>query len=341
MKISSLPSALLLFLLAAVPAALHAAPAPETSRIEVFDFFDFRAMSASPSGELLRDHIFSDLKRSEPTAGLFAAVNAECGTAVPESVARATVAVFSDPVSGRVDAAKFEFLGDDAEKFAALEARSENSRWQAPAVFGLGAGTLSAVPFPRTLAEKLPAPFAQDAKTVFFHADREKKTCTLIALRAEPDAAAALADARTAERTAELLRRADENGLLIFRKFPRRAHEPAEDGEYSPAVPAGEFSISERDGRTVVLIEFFCSGAGETAFFERFFRMFRDKLLAGTNVRDEEARNVLAEIGRAFSVSSENDVLRIRIDCGAENFPEFLKRREIWCPRRPGDAEKK
>ena len=333
MKISSLPFALLLFLVFAVPAAIRGADAPENVRLEVFDFFDFGAMRKSPSGELLRKYIFDDLKNSPEAADLFAAVNSVCGTSVPESVKRATVAVFADPALGRIDAAKFEFDGAaadcDASRFALLEAHAGNSHWRAPALFGLGAGTLPTVPFPDALAKKLPAPFALDAKTVFFHADSEKKTCSLITLRADPKNAEPVADARTDE-LGDLLLRASREGTLVFRKFPRRTHDAKADEEFLIEIPAGEFSVSELGARTKLTLDFHCADAHETAFFERFFRLLRTKLISGANAQDEASRQAISAVGEALSVSAERGLLRIEIDCAASDFSEFLKRREVW-----------
>lgn len=320
-------------------AASAAVPAPAQQkedarlRVEVFDFFNFRAMENSVTGKSMRERIFSDLKADPETAALFEKLNATCGTNVPESVETASVALLASPQKDRLGIARFELRESDAQALARTAAGAPAVPAGTPAgLFELPQGaTFSA--FPKALAEMLPEFFRNGAKDVRFRADPARGTVFLAAAE-KTDTPQKFTPETRAELDA-LIGETRKDGLLIFRKFPRRVPPQHVEGDFCPTVPAGTLSFEEKDGHVKISVVFDCLSEREKAFLERFFAHFKENLLASARESgDERAKQESLEaVGNTFEVSSDGLRLKIGFDCPAEKFPEFLKRRGEWYPQ--------
>lgn len=288
-----------------------------------FDFFNFRAMkNGGAAGKALFEDIFLKFGAERPPAErdavgkLIETLNAGCGLHLPATLEAAAIAKCSrdgvpvmntawfvlsaapDAPGGKTDAALF---------FDALKKRNMPE---------VSSGGLPAREIPKDIAELIPRDFRENAEILFAVLPEENANEIGIAAGSretlEKLHSGELRQQPWAKKLGELGRAVRDSGVLVFRAFPRRECVRTNTGKFLPAVPAGEFSVSENGPEIHARLVFRCVGAEEADRTRHFFLRFKSELRP-------------AELGEFVRVETNGNEVEIRVDCPAEHFPVFLK----------------
>lgn len=342
-----------------------------TLTYETFDYYDFSAMTRSPAGQALRERIFEELKNAPDTADLLKKLNAKYALAVPESVTRAILAKFSFPGNESFNTAEFEFAEKNAvstffdllrERAFPWENRPENidnannpspQRLQvsgfevispserfldsagprkrepasAAAILRTEKSPESCFVLPEELQKNLPPVFLENATQVLVTHPAPKRISVLASSRPLSE----IPDFPHLKGYAESLGEASLPGVLIYRKFARRA---AEISGFALSFPPGEFIVSEETDRVKISVDFHCKDVSEAAFMEHFFLRFKLSLIDSAQKQQATTRTKLLSVGKALKITRIETSLKLDIDCAAEDFPAFLQWRSAWFPKR-------
>lgn len=326
---------------------------------ETFDYYDFSAMNRSPAGRALRERIFGELKNAPDTAALLKNLNAKYALSVPESVERAILAKFSFPGSESFNTAEFEFSEknivntffnllrerafpwenrpgniETAEKptlqnpqLSGFESISTNERSPDSAGSGKHKTPASGFVLPQELQRNLPPVFLENATQVLVTHPVPKRISVLASSRPLSE----IPNFPHLKGYAESLGEASLPGVLIYRKFARRA---AEISGFTLSFPPGEFIISEEADRVKISVDFHCKDVPEAAFMEHFFLRFKLSLIDSAKQQSTPTQAKLLAVGKALKITRTGTSLKLDIDCAAEDFPAFLQWRSAWFPKR-------
>lgn len=345
--------------------------AEPTLTYETFDYYDFSAMTRSPAGQALRERIFEELKNAPDTAVLLKTLNAKYALAVPESVDRAILAKFSFPGDESFNTAEFEFSEKNTvstffdllrERAFPWENRPENidnadspspqrSRISGFEVispserffYSAGPGTRKTETpaeilrtekspeccfvLPEELRKNLPPAFLENATQVLISSPAPRR----ISVLASSKPLSKIPDFPHLRGYAESLGEASLPGVLIYRKFARRA---AEISGFALSFPPGEFIVSEDTDRVRISVDFHCKDVSEAAFMAHFFLRFKLSLIDSAQKQQTSTRTKLLAVGKALKITRSETSLKLDIDCAAEDFPAFLQWRSAWFPKR-------
>lgn len=291
-----------------------------------FDFFNFSAMkNGGAAGKALFDDILLGFGAERPPAErdaigkLIGALNSGCGLHLPATLEAAAIAKCSrdgvpvmntawfvlsaapDAPGGKTDAALF---------FDALKKRNMPE---------VSPGAFPAREIPKDVAELIPRDFRENAEFLFaVHSEENANEIGIAASSRE-----ALETLRSGairrqpwtKKLSELGHAVRSSGVLVFRAFPRRECVRTRTGKFLPAVPAGEFSVSENGSRILARLVFRCVSAEEADRTRHFFLRFKSELRP-------------AELGEFVRVETRGTETEIRVDCPAEHFPSFLKQQK-------------
>lgn len=293
-------------------------------------------MKKSPAGNALRERIFYDLKISPDTEALINDLNKNYALNVPESVERAVIARFSLPDNGNFNTAEFEFSkkpeGQKSyveaffEKLSKQElsyidsAKRRNSEESAGTRFGN-----RAIAFPLELAKNLPKAFLENTEYVSVAPTDNDALIVVATAKTFPDAP----KFRKTESYMRTLACAARPEILVYRQFERRATEIA---GFALSFPPGEFAITEKDERIRIYVDFRCRDSQEAVFMEHFFLRFKLSLNQSAEKQPEAVRAPLLSVGSSLSISREDAMLKLRIDCASKDFSAFLNWRSSWFP---------
>ena len=339
---------------------------------EAFDYFNFSAMQDGPAGRALRERIFSEIKESEDTSALLHLLNGKYALGVPESVERAVITKFSFPHDGEFNTAEFEFAEAPADTpgtalrfFQSLRqqafpwesypgnidptgkelpAKANLSHSETPPLNDVYSATPGcrqksaeklcktnpdnqAIAFPQELVKKLPKAFLENTQSVSVTATSPNTITVIAASEVFPE----IPDFRKTETYTHALANAARPGTLVYRRFQRRA---TQISGFALSFPPGEFSIIEENKRAKIFVEFRCRDAQEAVFMEHFFLRFKLSMLESADRQPDTTRERLLSVGSALAITRSDAILKLRIDCDAENFPAFLKWRNSWFPKR-------
>lgn len=115
-------------------------------------------------------------------------------------------------------------------------------------------------------------------------------------------------------------------GLLIYRQFPRRELRDTGKKTLCPAIPSGEFQLSENAGEIRLFAVFHCKDVEENAHMKLFFTQFKSSLHNAANeATTPETRKALKAVADSLEISSVGMNLEIRIHCSPEEFPAFFE----------------
>ena len=184
-----------------------------------------------------------------------------------------------------------------------------------------------AVELPPNVAQNLPPSFLEKAAQVLVFSPTENRISVVASSKPILDK---IPDFPHVKGYAESLSEASSPGVLIYRKFARRA---ATISGFALSFPPGEFIISEQGNRTRICVDFHCQDMAEAAFMEHFFLRFKMSLLASAEKQPKPTNSKLLSVGRALKLSLAGTNLKLQIDCAAEDFPAFLQWRSSWFPK--------
>ncbi|MBP3302082.1 MAG: hypothetical protein J6L64_02970 [Opitutales bacterium] len=183
------------------------------------------------------------------------------------------------------------------------------------------------VVLPQQLQRNLPPAFLENATQVVV----THPAPTRISVLASSRPLSEIPDFPHLKGYAESLGEASLPGVLIYRKFARRA---AEISGFTLSFPPGEFIVSEEADRVKISVDFHCKDISEAAFMEHFFLRFKLSLIDSAKRQPAPARVQLLAVGKALKLTRTGTSLKLDIDCAAEDFPAFLQWRSVWFPKR-------
>lgn len=180
---------------------------------------------------------------------------------------------------------------------------------------------------PQELQRNLPPVFLENASQVLITHPAPKRISVLASSRPLSE----IPDFPHLKGYAESLGEASLPGILIYRKFARRA---AEISGFALSFPPGEFIVSEEADRVKISVDFHCKDVPEAAFMEHFFLRFKLSLIDSAKRQPTPTQAKLLAVGKALKLTRAGTSLKLDIDCAAEDFPAFLQWRSAWFPKR-------
>lgn len=285
--------------------------------LDTFDYFGFAAMEKCLTGRALRELTFSRLEKADGIASLLKILNQKYDMGVPASVSQAVIAKFSLPQGGNFNTAEFEFSGTPSASGNISDTFFKKLIQEEKHVSTAGTLPENTFLLPDEITQKLPPVFLENAKSVL--AKSSGADALTVITSSEP--VAEIPDFRENEGYIAACADASRPDVLIYRKFARRA---VDVSGFSLSFPSGDFFISERDNRTLIFVDFHCDEAQEAVFLEHFFLRFKMNLIDSAKLQPQETCERLITVGESLTISRSGKIVKIRIDCPAEDFPAFL-----------------
>lgn len=288
----------------------------ESPRFEFLDYLNIGAMRTSELGQVLLDHLEQNLRTSPDTAKLTKKIVQIYGEG------------FLNPVREFITAKAVSSDGKYELGFACI---TSNPKFPVPAFpkaeyVMIGGEKFSKLP--QELFHLFPEHFLAKSLSVF--ARNTDNALILIACKEEEKA---MLSQKFSGLRADTEKYKKNPGALIYRIFPRREIQKLHENALCPTIPAGEFQLSENDGKVYLSALFHCLNPEEQIHMNLFLTRFKHAIItAAEETPSVTTKNALTAVADALKISASGNDLKLEIRCSTKDFPDFFE----WRNKRTG-----